>query len=288
MADISLSAEQRTTLSDIVLATAIAAVHDGLKRPAIIGLAGPQGSGKSTTAARLAERLSQDGRRVVVRSIDDFYLPLAERQKLGVEIHPLLVTRGVPGTHDVALACQTLTALRETRPDQDVPLPSFEKALDDRAAPSEWPCHTGPADIILLEGWCVGARAQPDEALAEPVNALERDEDPDGRWRRFVNDRLGSDYAALFALLDLTILLRAPSFEQIPAWRAEQEAGLDRHMAGARPPMTEAALRRFIAHYERLTRWMMHDAAADIVVDLDAYRAPYQWRALGIAANFYY
>lgn len=277
MAASPLTADLRLTLSDIFLASAMARVQDKLERPIIVGLAGPQGSGKSTTAARLASRLSGEGRIVVVRSIDDFYLTHAERQRLAADIHPLLATRGVPGTHDVPLAMHILTALREAVPGQTFALPVFDKATDDRADPKGWPRHVGRPDIILLEGWCVGARPQPDTALADPVNALEREDDQDGRWRRFVNDRLRTDYAELFALLDLTILLRAPSFDQIYAWRAEQEAGLDRHMAHASPPMTDAALRRFIAHYERLTRWMMVEAAADIVVDLDMERRPDRW-----------
>lgn len=281
MAPSPLLADLRLTLGDTFLAAAMVGVQDRLKRPIIVGLAGPQGSGKSTTAARLARRLSDEGRIVVVCSIDDFYLTHAERRRLATDIHPLLATRGVPGTHDVPLAMHTLTALREAAPGQAFALPFFDKATDDRADSKDWRGHDGRSDIILLEGWCVGVRPQPDIALGDPVNALEREEDQDGRWRRFVNDRLCTDYAELFALLDLTILLRAPSFDQIYAWRAEQEAGLDRRMAHARSPMTNAALRRFIAHYERLTRWMMAESAADIVVDLDMERRPNRWHIPG-------
>jgi D-glycerate 3-kinase len=277
-----LTADLRLTLGDTFLASAIAGVQDRLDRTIVVGLAGPQGSGKSTTAARLARRLSDEGRVVVVRSIDDFYLTHAERQRLAADIHPLLATRGVPGTHDVPLAMRTLMALRKAVPGQVFALPAFDKATDDRADPEGWPRHVGRPDVILFEGWCVGVQPQPDVALANPVNALEREEDEDERWRRFVNDRLRTDYAELFALLDLTILLRAPSFDQIYAWRAEQEAGLDRSMTDAHPPMTDDALRRFIAHYERLTRWMMAEAAADIVVDLDMERRPNRWQ-IGVA-----
>jgi len=107
-----------------------------------------------------------------------------------------------------------------------------------------------------------------------PVNDLEREEDPDGHWRRYVNDQLSSGYRELFARLNLCVLLRAPSFEIIQYWRAEQEAGLQRSRHGSRLPMDPDALHRFISHYERLTRWMHRDELADLVVDLDAKRIP--------------
>ncbi len=151
-------------------------------------------------------------------------------------------------------------------------MPMFDKAADDRASAARWPVHVGRADIILIEGWCVGARAQPDAMLAAPVNALERDEDGGGIWRHYVNHLLGSDYAAFFGLFDLMIYLRAPSFDHVFQWRAEQEAGLDRSGDGARRPMDGAELRRFISHYERLTRWMMEKPDCDILIDLDAQR----------------
>jgi D-glycerate 3-kinase len=42
--------------------------------------------------------------------------------------------------------------------------------------------------------------------------------------------------------------------------------------------MTAAQLARFIAHYERLTRWLMEDEPADLVADLDERRRPAGWR----------
>lgn len=264
--------------SDAFLSAAIAHVARALDHPALIGLGGAQGSGKTSTARRLARRLAADGLQVVTRSIDDFYLTQAERRRLATQVHPLLGTRGVPGTHDVALIKHLIAELQNARPDQDIALPAFDKAADDRAARSEWPPHIGRPDVILLEGWCVGARAQPASALADPTNDLEREEDADGVWRRYVNDQLAGDYAGLFGLFDLTIYLRAPSFDQIFGWRSEQEAGLDRRSDASRPAMGEQELRRFIAHYERLTRWMIAQPSCDILVEIDAARCPYRWQ----------
>ena len=245
----------------------------GRAAPLVVGICGPQGSGKSTLAALTAEALAGRGLATAVLSIDDVYLTRAERLALADAVHPLLATRGVPGTHDVALALSTLDALAGVGP---TPLPRFDKAADDRAPRADWPVFDAPADVVLLEGWCVGARPQPPVALVAPVNALERDEDPDGRWRAHVQAALAGPYAALFARLDRLVLLQAPDFHVVRAWRGEQEARLRARLNDPGRTMDEAALDRFVAHYERLTRWTAEDlpAVADLVVRLDKRRAP--------------
>jgi D-glycerate 3-kinase len=265
-------------LGDSLFAAAIEAVRGARGRAVLVGLCGSQASGKSTTAGRLAERLGRQGARTIVFSIDDFYLTLRERRELAGRVHPLLATRGVPGTHDMPLMAGTIHALLQARPDSITSLPRFDKASDDRVPRDDWPDFEGRPDVVILEGWCVGARPQGDSALLEPVNALEALEDADGRWRRYANSCLGGDYAAFFAGLDLRLMLRAPSFACVHGWRAEQEAGLNRDAHSARAAMSEAELARFIAHYERMTRWILEDEPADLIADIDERRAPFAWR----------
>lgn len=244
-------------------------------RPRVVGIQGAQGSGKSTLAARLAARLQEDsGLRTVVLSIDDFYLTRAQREALARDVHPLLRTRGVPGTHDVALAERTLERLRTLRAGEALRLPRFIKAHDDRAPAADGPECRGPVDVVLLEGWCVGVPPQEAGELAAPVNALEAEEDRDGRWRAWVNAQLAGPYAALFARLDRLVTLRAPDFAAVLDWRVQQEAGNRAEVAAPTRAMTPAALRRFIAHYERLTRHALRvlPARADVVLELDPRR----------------
>lgn len=241
----------------------------------VVGICGAQGSGKSTLSAVLAHLLEARGLKVAVLSIDDLYLTRAERQVLAAEVHPLLATRGVPGTHDMDLGVQVLAALAQ--PGRTA-LPRFDKAADDRAVPETWPVIEGPVDVILFEGWCVGARPQAEAGLAVPVNALEREEDASGAWRAFVNAALAGPYRRLFAPIGLQVLLQAQGFEVVLAWRCEQEAKLRARLAAegreASRAMDDVAVARFIAHYERLTRWILADmpGRADLVLPMDEGR----------------
>jgi D-glycerate 3-kinase len=255
------------------LARRLARLRAERARPLVAGLCGSQGSGKSTLAAVLAALMEADGLRVAVLSIDDLYLPREARRALAERVHPLLATRGPPGTHDVRLGLTLLDRL--TAGEGEVALPRFDKAQDTRAPEVAWPQVAAPVDVAILEGWMVGARPQPAAALDEPANALEAMEDTDGRWRAHANTALAGDYQALFARLDLLVLLQAPGFEQVHAWRALQERRLAERLAEqgrAGEVMDDAALRRFIAHYERLTRWVLQEmpARADVVVELGA------------------
>lgn len=241
------------------------------KRPAILGLCGAQGSGKTTIARWTARLLEARGMRAVALSLDDFYLSRDGRARLAREVHPLLAVRGPPGTHDVPLAGAVIDQLRAKG---KVALPRFDKAADTRAPRGTWETVASPVDVVLLEGWCVGAVSQGEAALATPVNDLERDEDPHGIWRGYVNDQLNGPYQFLFARLQDLIFLQAPSFEVVAGWRAEQEAKLRERTGGG---MSEAEIGRFVAHYERLTRWILTEmpARADWVVTMDAERKVY-------------
>ncbi len=247
-------------------------------RPIVVGLCGSQGSGKSTMSAFLKALLEEQGLRTAILSLDDLYLTLPEREELGRTVHPLLRTRGVPGTHDTGLGIALFDVLAD-RDGAEVSLPQFDKAEDTRAPGSTWPRVRAPVDVVLFEGWCVGAAPQSDEALVEPINALERDRDADGAWRRYVNERLKTDYAQLYARIDLLALLQAPSFEVVFGWRSLQEqklaARVAREGAAGRKVMNAEEIKVFLMHYQRLTEWILSEmpGRADIVMPMDAEHA---------------
>jgi D-glycerate 3-kinase len=241
----------------------------------LIGVAGAQGSGKTTLARALA--VSVGGARL---SLDDVYLTKADRQALARDLHPLLATRGPPLTHDLALLAATVAALRAAGPDTVTPLPAFDKRADDRAPPETWPVFTGRPSVILIDGWCLGALPQPDADLTEPVNMLERAQDPDRRWRRLVNDALKTGYAAAFAAFDAILFLAAPSFDVVLDWRCQQEAGLMGLASDLLPEIDRTRIAGFIQVFERITRSMLAAGIdADVIVTLDAHRTVTSVRA---------
>ncbi len=253
------------------------------------GINGAQGTGKSTLAAFLRLALESNARwQVAVLSIDDFYLTKAERKELGKHIHPLLETRGVPGTHDMQMLATCVERLRDLDAETCLSLPRFDKARDDRTNADIWPVVTGPVDLIILEGWCVGSKPQTNDSLLQPVNTLERDEDPSGAWRRYVNEQLEGGYADLFAQLDALIFLRAPNMGAVHRWRLEQEKKLaaTTHTAADESIMDSEQLARFVQHYERLTRENLASLPdiADVVLELgdnhDCVQSCYQTRSV--------
>ncbi len=259
------------------IATLIAAQIDRWRvpgTPLVIGLCGTQASGKSTASAQLAAHFTEHGLRAGVMSLDDLYLSRAARRELAANIHPLFATRGPPGTHDVALGIDILDKVRRG---EAVNLPRFAKALDEPLPQGEWPLLAG-CDIFLFEGWCVGARPQDAATLVEPVNALERDEDADGIWRRYFTAHLAGLTGDLFARIDRLIYLRPPSLDVVYQWRCQQEHELIAKAGpeGAPAAMSDAQIAHFISHYERMTNHIAADMPgyADMVIQLDAARVP--------------
>lgn len=240
--------------------------------PPIIGICGTQASGKSTACAQVADCLAGQGLKIGVLSLDDLYLGRTARAMPASTLHPLFATRGPPGTHDTGLGVAVLDAVRRGEP---VLLPRFDKRADEPLPREAWPLLR-QCDVLLFEGWCVGARAQDDAALIQPVNALERDEDPEGIWRRAVNAHLAGATGALFARIDRLIYLRPPGFDIVHRWRCEQERDYIARdgPGGAAAAMTDAQVARFIAHYERLTCHIMDEmpSRADLVIQLDTAR----------------
>jgi len=258
---------------DAVEAALRRATERASRRPFVLGLCGAQGSGKSTLSDRLAARLRESGLTTAQLSIDDLYLTRAEREALAREVHPLFRTRGVPGTHDVALGLDLFATLDRSRP---APLPRFDKAADDRAPRERWQQADAGTQLLIFEGWCVGAHPQVADELVEPVNDLERDEDPAAIWRRYANDALASSYQQLFARIDLLVLLAAPSFDVVRSWRIEQEHDLRRKSdRGAAGLMTDERVGRFIQYYERLSRHILAEmpTRADLVLRLGEDRS---------------
>ncbi|MGE0046534.1 MAG: kinase [Hyphomonadaceae bacterium] len=234
-------------------------------RPALIGLGGAQGSGKSYQSKAFAASHEN----VAHFSMDDIYLTKREREALAKSRHPLFATRGPPGTHDLDLAKFVISELNRAKPETETPIPRFDKKTDDRIAPDQWPKFKGRPDIILIDGWCMGAVA-PVGSPPEPMNGLEAQEDPHRIWRNHMLAPLATQYPIFFRPFDAIVYLQAPGWEIVRAWRIEQEV----ETQGRALTLTEVAdIERFIEHYERVTRAMLAGQhRANWIVRLDESR----------------
>ncbi|HEY4092490.1 MAG TPA: kinase [Luteibacter sp.] len=265
-----MESNDASTLAGVVLGRFAAAIEQA-EGPFVLGISGLQGSGKSTLGADLIAAAAARGWGAVTLSLDDAYLTHEERQALARTVHPLLRTRGVPGTHDLALLVSTLDALGKASPVNPVSVPRFDKGHDDRYAPALWPTEAEVPRLVILEGWCLGVTAQDQPALDTPVNALERDEDADGTWRRWVNGQLRA-YQPLWRAIHALVVLQAPSWDVVTRWRDEAEQPL--RARGEPRAMDAAAMARFLQHYERLSRHALATlpAQADLLIRLSDTR----------------
>jgi len=250
----------------------------------IIGINGCQGSGKSTLADYLCTVVAEKYHLATVAlSLDDFYLTKAERIKLARKIHPLLAQRGVPGTHDVNLAIDTISSLASGN---KALITRFDKSMDDRVPEANSETITGHIGLIVIEGWCFGAKPQAPNSLIEPVNHLERLEDPDGVYRDYVNTALATQYPQLFELVDSTAMLRAPSFKTVFEWRLEQEQKLIEKLRSTKTDpasvstMSDQEIRRFIQNFQRITEHCLEEmpTRVDHLFQLNAARQIVDYR----------
>jgi len=229
------------------------------KKPLFIGLSASQGSGKTTVAAILSIILKIFFKRnICVISIDDFYKTLSDRSRMAGQIHPLLLTRGVPGTHDVNLIKNFFIDLQKKK-FKKINLPKFNKSIDDRLKKNHWHNINKRPEIVILEGWCVGAKAETNSSLKKPINFLEKNEDQDLIWRKFVNEKLKKEYKKVFSMIDYLIFMKVPNFKMVFKWRLLQEVKLRKKTSKKKKIMSHNAIKRFIMFYQRITLQMMKD-----------------------------
>ena len=225
----------------------------------ILGLSGSQGSGKTTVTGILQIILKKFFKKnIYIISIDDFYKTLRDRNRMSQQKHSLFKTRGVPGTHDINLIKNFFISAKRKK-FKKIKLPKFNKSIDDRSKKNYWHNINKRPEIIILEGWCVGAKPQIISSLRKPVNILERHEDKDLIWRKYANEKLKKEYKEVFAMIDYFIFMKVPNFKMVFKWRLLQESKLRKKLHYKKKIMTYSAIKRFIMFYQRITLQMMKD-----------------------------
>ncbi len=240
------------------------------KKTKVIGLTGGQGTGKSTISNILKIILKETyNLETVIFSIDDFYKTLYERKKMSKKINNLFLTRGVPGTHDTEMLFQCIKNLK-TKKFKKMKIPKFDKSIDNRLKKNKWLRVKKKPNIVIFEGWCVGATPQKEKDLNSPINKLEKYKDTKKIWRRRVNLELKKNYMKIFNLIDKLIFLKVPNFKYVFKWRLLQEKKL-RITGKGNKTMNDNQIKNFIMYYERITKHMLKTLSkkADAVISID-------------------
>ena len=225
----------------------------------ILGFSGGQGSGKTTVSGILKIILKKFFKRKIhVISIDDFYKTLNDRDKMSHKIHPLFKIRGVPGTHDINLFKKFFNIVKKNKFEK-IKLPRFEKSKDNRMKKKYWFIIKQKPDIVILEGWCVGAKPQSNSLIKKPINTLEKNEDRGLIWRKYVNKKLKKEYKQLFSMIDHFIFMKIPNFRMVLKWRLLQENKLKKKSHSQKKIMSFYQIKRFIMFYQRITLQMVKD-----------------------------
>ncbi len=243
------------------------------KKPYFVGLAGGQGTGKTTISSIIKIVLEKYFKLNVFKiSIDDFYKTRKERINLSKKIHPMLMTRGVPGTHDIKMMLEFFKKTK-VKSFKKIKLPNFNKAVDDRSPKKNWHSINQQPDIIIFEGWCVGARAELNKTLKKPINSLEKINDQNLLWRKHVNQQLKTKYKKLYSQLNCMIYLKAKNFSLLQKWRLKQEKKLwlKTNKKSRHKIMSEGDVINFMQTYQRITQNMFKNMPkyASIILNLN-------------------
>ena len=229
------------------------------KKTLFLGFSGGQGSGKTTVAKILKIILKKFFKRKIhISSIDDFYKTLEDRNKMSHEVHPLFKTRGVPGTHDINLLKSFFNIIKKKK-FAKTKLPKFDKSIDDRLKKKYWFKIKERPEIVILEGWCVGAQPQSNSLIKKPINILEKYDDQNLIWRKHVNEKLKREYKDLFAMIDYYIFIKIPNFNMVFEWRLLQENKLRKKSRFRKKIMSYNEIKHFIMFYQRITLQMIKD-----------------------------
>ena len=242
------------------------------KRPYFVGLAGGQGTGKTTISSLIRIILTKYFKLNVFRiSIDDFYKTRKERINLSKRVHPMLLTRGVPGTHDINMMLNFFKKSK-IKKFKRFKLPTFNKAIDDRYNKNKWYDLKMKPDVIIFEGWCVGAKSEKNISLKKTINSMEKLKDKKQVWRKYVNNQLKSKYKKLYSQLNCLIYLKAKNFSLLQKWRLKQERKLWVKSKVKSKIMSRGDVLNFMQTYQRITQNMFKKMPkyASIILNLNS------------------
>ena len=185
----------------------------------------------------------------------------------------MLLTRGVPGTHDINMMLDFFKKSKSKK-FKKLNLPNFNKAIDDRFPKNKWNKINKRPDVIIFEGWCVGARAETNKTLKKSINSMEKANDQKLVWRKYVNEQLKNKYKKLYSQLNCMIYLKAKNFNLLQKWRLKQEhkLWLKTKKKGGHNIMSKGDVINFMQTYQRITQNMFKNMPkyASIILNLNS------------------
>ncbi len=169
----------------------------------------------------------------------------------------MLLTRGVPGTHDINMMLSFFKKAKSKK-FKKLNLPTFNKAIDDRFNKKKWYDLKKRPDVIIFEGWCVGAKPEKNISLKKTINSMEKIKDQKQIWREYVNQQLKSKYKKLYSQLNCLIYLKAKNFNLLQKWRLKQERKLwlNSKRKSNLKIMSRGDVLNFMQTYQRITQNM--------------------------------
>ena len=228
---------------------------------------GSQGIGKSSFINIISKTIEKFyDKKILLLSLDNYYLSKKQRLLLSKKIHKLLATRGVPGTHNIKELVKNVKQFNQEK--YPITTPLFDKLIDDRIKLNK--TIKTKCDILFLEGWCCGSSEIPKKFLNKNINNIEKINDPKNQWRNFYNKKLRIEYKKLFKLFDELIFLKTSSFDNVYKWRLKQEK-TNQSKNKKLKRMSANEIKVFVQHYEKITKWMIKDLnkKAQIVIQFE-------------------
>ena len=182
------------------------------------------------------------------------------------------MTRGVPGTHDLKLMKNFFKGVRQKK-FKSIKVPKFDKSTDDRSPKKNWYNINKKPDIIIFEGWCVGAKAEENRSLKNSINMMERNRDKKLIWRRFVNQQLNTSYKKLYAQLNSLIYLKPKIFTTSKmANETGKKLKLKNKKKSKNKIMNKNEVLEFMQLYQRITENMFKKTPkyASVIMNLNS------------------
>ena len=185
----------------------------------------------------------------------------------------MLLTRGVPGTHDINMMLSFFKNVKSKK-FKRLKLPTFNKAIDDRFSKKHWYDLKVRPDVVIFEGWCVGAKSEKNNTLKKTINSMEKAKDQKQIWRKYVNQQLKLKYKNLYSQLNCLIYLRAKNFSLLQKWRLKQERKLwiKSKIKSNLKIMSRGDVINFMQTYQRITQNMFRHMPkyASIIFNLNS------------------